>query len=433
MTLSVDQQAVADQFMVFLKDPKESEMVIEGYPGCGKSYLTKFLIDAIRAKNTLTQLIAPGQSEIKVYCTATTNKAAAVLADLSGQEACTIHSLLGLKVSNNFSDGTTSLRRTGRVDVIQNSIIFIDEGSQANRQLMKFVRDGTMNCKVVWIGDRYQTTTVGDTTCPVFSDIPLKGVLTGSQRFKASGAVARLAAQYRACIDAGATPASFPIIKPDGVEIFHHSGADFQDKINNTFTSLTTPEGEAKVLAYSNNKVREYNKYIRRLHTADIGFQVGERVVTNQPIMVKIRSRQITMPTETISKVTSITSGKEHDVPGWWVVLNNDIKAFQPESHQQVDTWLKQLAKEAKDKSSNVTWSKFFEVKEFFADLRPVYSSTVHKAQGSTYKKVFMDLSDIGRCTQAETAARILLVAFTRTSGEVHLYGQLPARYGGVA
>ncbi len=430
MTLSIDQQAVADQFMLFMENPTQQEMVIEGYPGCGKSYLTKYLIDAIRAKNTLTSLISPGSSEIQIYCTATTNKAAAVLADLSGEPAGTIHSLLGLKVSNNYSTGATSLRRTGRVDVVQNSVILIDEASYANSQLMRFVRDGTMKCKILYIGDRYQLATVGETECPVFTTIPVKGVLTGSQRFKAKGAVSNLATDYRACIDAGATPESFPDINVDGVEIFHHSGPSFQKEVDKTFTKLTMPKDEAKVIAWSNNIVREYNKYIRRLHTPEAGFQVGEMVVTNQPILQKNSGSQTALPTEAMAQVTSITPGEEHGIKGWWVVLNNDIKCFQPEDHAQLDGWLKMMAKQAKAKE--LSWQKYFEIKEFFADLRPVYSSTVYKAQGSSYKKVFIDLEDIGKCTQAATVARMLLVAFTRTSGEVHLYGQLPERYGRV-
>ena len=430
MALSADQQQVADQFMVFMKDPTQSEMVIEGYPGCGKSYLTKYLIDAIRAQNTLTQLISPGQAEIAIHCTATTNKAAAVLADLSGQEAGTVHSLLGLKVSNNFSDGTTSLKRTGKCDVIQDAVIFIDEGSYANSLLMKFVREGTMKCKVVYIGDRYQLATVGETECPVFTTIPNKGVLTGSQRFKASGPIAQLAAKYRACIDADAVLGSFPTVVADGVEIFHHDGPSFEQEVSKTFSTLAMPADAAKVIAWSNGTVREYNHYIRSLHTPDPAFKVGEHVVTNQPIMNKTAGRQITLPTETVAEVTSITPGKEHDVPGWWIVLDNEIKAFQPESHTQVESWIKTLAKQARAKE--IGWDKFFEVKEFFADLRPVYSSTVYKAQGSTYKKVFINLTDIGRCTQAATVARMLLVAFTRSSGTVHLYGRLPDRYGGM-
>ena len=422
MALSNDQQVVADQFMNFLSDPNHNEMAIEGFPGCGKSYLTKYLIDAVRAKSQLTQLISPGKARMTIHCTATTNKAAAVLSDLSGQEAKTIHSLLGLKVTNNFSTGATSLKKSGNYAVVENSLVFVDEASYENQHLLDMIRKSTMNCKVVHIGDRYQLATVGEKNCPVFTDVALKGVLRGSQRFAATGPIATLAAQYRATIDGG----PFPDIHPDGVVIKHCTGPEFQDEINKEFGSKTINNDHAKIIAWSNNMVHAYNKYVRGLYTQDEAFQPGEMVVTNKPILIGGGS---SIPTETLLEVTDIKPGTESGVMGWWVTLNNKVNTFQPFSQKEVKAMIKNLAEEAK---VNRDWRSYFATQDFFADLRPIHAATVYKAQGSTYKKVFIDLNDIGKCTQAITVARMLLVAITRAADEVVLYGHLPSRYGSI-
>ena len=71
----------------------------------------------------------------------------------------------------------------------------------------------------------------------------------------------------------------------------------------------------------------------------------------------------------------------------------------------------------------------FFEFKnDTFCDLRPIHSSTVHKAQGSTYQTVYVDLTDIGRNTRKDVLLRLLYVALTRSRGDVVVTGELPGR-----
>ena len=88
---------------------------------------------------------------------------------------------------------------------------------------------------------------------------------------------------------------------------------------------------------------------------------------------------------------------------------------------------LKNIAKEAKVNPKK--WPLYFQYKDEWLDLRPAYASTVHKAQGSTYTTVFMDLSDIGKCNIASDVARMLYVSISRASKQVYLYGDLPSKY----
>jgi ATP-dependent exoDNAse (exonuclease V) alpha subunit len=375
----------------------------------------------------LINLISPGSQETQIYCTATTNKAAAVLADFTGESTKTIHSLLGLKVVNNNTTGGTSLRKTGNSEIIQDSIILIDEASYVDKHLLKIIRESTFDCKLLFIGDRYQLATVGSKECPVFTDIPNKGILTGSQRFSHDGPIAALAAQYRATIDG----ADFPMIQADGDIINVCTNEEFRDEIHTAFQENRDDVDHAKIIAWSNNKVHQYNGYVRSLHTKEPAFMVGERIVTNKPIVMRTPAgRQMGMiPTETMLEVSDIREAEEHGCKGWWVTIGNDFHTFQPEDQIQVDNWMKELAIASR---ANREWSEFFRMKEFFSDLRPIHSATVYKAQGSTYSKVFIDLQDMGRNTQWETFARMMHVAATRPSQKIYLNGLLPTRYGGV-
>ena len=77
-------------------------------------------------------------------------------------------------------------------------------------------------------------------------------------------------------------------------------------------------------------------------------------------------------------------------------------------------------------------WGTYFKLKEFIADVRLADCSTVHKAQGSTYQNIFIDLNDLSVCKSYETAARLLYVACTRATDHVYLYGDLAPRFGGI-
>jgi len=424
MPLSIDQQSVADMFMKFVSTPHEKEMVILGSPGCGKSYLTKHLIDLLRKSNTLTHLLSPGSSGVKIHCTATTNKAARVLADFTGEPAQTIHALLGLKVTNNLFTGKTSLKKTSNYAVVEDSVVFIDEASQEDTHLLHTIRSSTMNCKVVHIGDPYQLTSVHETISPVFKDIKLQGILTNSQRFTPGGPIDTLATGYRNAIDTGV----FPVINIDDKNIKHCNGESFRDEINYEFLhARNLHENHAKIMAWSNVKVRAYNSYVRGLHTSFEAFEVGEKVITNKPILG--RNGRTAYHTEQAAIVSSITAGEEHDIPGWWITLSNETHVFQPKDPQMIKLLVKQAAIKAKETKD---WSKYFSIQDFFADLRPIHASTIHKAQGSTYNKVFIDLDDISRCHQPNVVARLLHVAISRASKQVILYGNLPPKYGSI-
>ena len=71
------------------------------------------------------------------------------------------------------------------------------------------------------------------------------------------------------------------------------------------------------------------------------------------------------------------------------------------------------------------------EAGEDIADLRPRNACTVYKAQGSTYREVFVDLTDIGDCRNPSQAARMLYVACTRPTHNIKFIGNLPARFKG--
>lgn len=427
MKLSIDQQVVADKFMDFLHDPNINEMTVEGFPGTGKSFLTKYLIESVKNSNTLTRMLTNSKTgQVNIICTATTNKAAVILQELSGQNAQTIHSLLKLKVTNNHNDGSTGIKRTAEYKPIENSLIFIDEYTYIDKKLLKFIRDGAYKCKILFIGDAYQLISIHESSCPVTDQVTYKGILTQPHRFSSNGPIDKLAATFRKAIDTG----EFTPIKYDGVTIKHATGTEFQAMIDAEFTHNNIGVSDAKILAWSNNKVQEYNKYVRDRLTSNTCYQRGEILITNKPIVGHKGNKGFAYTTEQMVTIENTNYGEEHGVKGTWLNLGKDVHVFQANDQNEVRNAIKEAAKTAKSKET--TWDNYFYLKEFFADLRPIHAATVYKAQGSTYKKVFIDLTNIGKCNQPNTFARMMHVAVSRASHEVICYGELPLKYSGI-
>lgn len=411
-----DQQLAVNTFAEFLTSD-EKYMTIQGSAGCGKTTLIKHLIELAYKMQDLISLVTQQDGEnIEIELTATTNPAAAVLTNLSGQVACTIHTLLGLKVTNDIRTGKTNLIHKRGHQPVTNKLIIIDEASMVNDDLFSYINELTPKCKVVLIGDQYQLTPVNQATTVLETLTCPKVVLNKIMRN--SGLIARIGAQFRQTVETGI----FSMIQPDDDAIERVDGPTFKRRIDEAYRDCEDPNN-MRVLAWTNKRVIKYNTYIRELRGLPAALQVGERVFTNKPII----SGSLYLPAD--SSVLITKTGKKHTnqagILGRYVEINNACSLFLPNFHEAEGIYLKKLAKVK-------NWKEYFKVKESWADIRPSYACTVHKAQGSSYDEVFIDLPDIGKCHIGSDVARMLYVAISRSRYKVTLYGALPTRYTGV-
>jgi ATP-dependent exoDNAse (exonuclease V) alpha subunit len=427
MELSIDQQAASDKFMEFLLDPSKdnNEMVISGHSGSGKSTLTKHLIKAAHSKTKLLKLLTGDDNELNIFCTATTNKAAKILSDATNTKPQTIHNLLGLKVMQNYSNGTTSLKKTGSYQILHNSLVIIDEASMIDNKLLELIQESNMNCKVLYVGDPYQLAPVFETTCPVFDKVRNQAVLKTVQRQVSvegkPNPITLLGEGFREAVQTGL----FPAIMSTGISvevIDSADGAVFQKQVNAAFSDTTNEAyGNALIVAWSNNRVQQYNEYVRSLHTSSTSFEIGETVVTNKPILNK---GVTVLSTDSLATITRIERATNYGIEGFRIKLDNSYSVFLAKEQADVKRQLKKFAK-------NKEWVSYFNMQETFADLRAIHASTVHKSQGSTFHTVFIDLDDIGRNNKSNEVARLLYVATTRATTKVVFYGGLPKKYQG--
>lgn len=409
ITLSPGQSAAMDAFMAFLLDPEQPVFVLAGYAGTGKSTLVKYLLDAIPGIMKTIHMVNPKFTNMAVEVTATTNKAADVLGQMTGYPVTTIHSFLGLSVQKDYTTGKTNLVNTRRKE-FHNTLIFIDEASFIDSKLLEFICNKLMKCKVVFIGDPAQLTPVKSTHTPVFNANFPTACLTEVMRQAAGNPIITLATKFRETVNTG----DFFQFTPDNVAIKWLDTDAFKAEVDKEFLDPTWNYNRSKMLAWTNKRVQQYNKYVTEQVKTTTEFQQGDFCVNNHHVSVG-NTRLATDEMVFISHV----EGKDtlYGITGTHLEVNHKLSVFVPDSWKEVKKKIN-MWRELQEYSLIAMADKW-------ADLRAMYACTVNKSQGSTFDKVFIDLSDIAKCNNGNTIARMLYVAVTRARYEVIMTGDI--------
>jgi len=359
--------------------------------------------------------------------TATTNKAAEVLSAAVNRPTSTVHSFFNLTVKDDFTTGQTILKRTPKWVIHRNIIIFIDESSMIDTELWKLLHEGTMDCKLVYVGDRHQLAPIMESMSPVYKhNSPMVELLT-PVRNAGQPALMEVCEQLRETVATG----DFKPIKvvPGVIDLLDDPG--MKTEMANHFHNQTL---DARILAYTNRRVIQYNDHIRAMRTLPTEFQKGELLISNTAYhhasgMLSVEAEVEVLRNKGPSQMLVDEKHQIHlDINR--LDLRTSLGELVPNVPFATDrNHLDQLLKYyAKDKN----WQAYFNLKNNIADLRPRDAATVHKAQGSTYDTVFVDLSNISTCNIQNQVARMLYVAFSRARSRVFLYGNLASKYGGL-
>lgn len=408
--LTEDQQNALDSFYTFFSDPIETVFVLSGYSGCGKSTLVRTLLDRLPDYVRAMKLINPNQKDYSTELTATTNKAAETLSQITGHDVRTIHSFLGLRVQNDFKNNTSTLIPKSTVPV-EGYLLFIDEASYIDSKLLDYIFKLTKNCKIVFIGDSAQLTPVKATGTPVFESNFSGAALTTVVRQAEGNPIVDLSTQFRNTVNSG----QFFSFKPDGKHVVYLEREHFNKAIESEFTRPDWKYQDSKILAWTNKCVIGFNHFVRNLAKGDPHFQVDDYAVCNSFLTMG----RMNIKTDQLVQITGITDDYEmHGVMGKRYTLDHVVHSFMPNSLADKNARIKKARAEA-------DLHLVAEMETQWVDLRAVYAQTINKSQGSTYNEVFIDLDDVSRCNSGDAIARMLYVAVSRARNRVFLTGDL--------
>lgn len=387
LTLTPTQEQAKTRLLQFLADPTQNQLILTGFAGTGKSTLLKQVCQEFQNYQKMLKGLDSEYKKLNWVFTATTNKAKCALQEILEENVTTIHSYFGIIPNKKYYPEV----------YLRDVILVIDECSYIDYGLLaclKKVVKNMNNAKILYIGDKTQLTPVGINHSPIF----IQGIeeinLTEIVRQQSSPDLAELCTQLRSSI---LDYQPLPELKPSK-HLIHVSKTEFEDLIK---TDLKTSNNN-KILAVSNKLVNKYNKMLYKHFTGNKTYKVGDALVNNHYVDGIKTDEEVYI--RVIRKYDYILQSDEV-VKGHVVgIVGKQNYYFLPNDHRK--------HKYAEDHI--IHW----------IDLRPAYCSTIHKAQGSTYNNVYIDLSDLKKSKMTtEEKARLLYVAISRAKYKVYITG----------
>ena len=449
-------------------NPNDYKRALVGPAGTGKTYLVKALI-----KNC-------GMSYSTIGLAAPTHKACRVLNEsinLSNVKINTLQSDLGLRLNfdvEKFDIDNPPFDPKGRIKIGDYRLYIVDEASMINRGLAMFLEKTckTNRCKIIYIGDSSQLAPVNEKYSSAF-----KGVKTSTLkqivRQGEDNPISYLLELLRYDIEhktftfleyIAKNQYQFNADNTKGYALL--SPAKFEQVVNINFSDeeLTRNIDYSKVIAYTNNAVSAWNKFIRAAIIKDAEKSVitkNDLIISYVTIVNVFNEAIIKNSEEYILKDVVNYTHPKYGIKGFMVrftaihggtntnplFIVDHKDRFSIMQYVKVSRELIQDAKNASAKLRAQRWKEYYAFKEscllltnilrpdgsieFSRDLDYGFSLTAHKSQGSTFDTALVDVNDIvfdkygNPYADAEEINRRLYVACSRCKNKLYLkYGK---------
>jgi len=417
-----EQQATALEEINKWLESDDLFFTLSGFAGTGKTtIILKTLETTLKDK--------------RVAVSAPPHKAKKVVGKTTKRSAETIHALLALKpnleaadVNPNNVDFQRDRSKTPKIGGFH--VVVIDEASMLNKTMMKEImtQATNKNVKVLFMGDRGQIPPIGETESDAFNPTMIPSVHLdkverqedGNPLFKVYDAIRKDQTTHNDQFD-HVTDLND---KGEGIEFTPYANV-FVDEMIKAFTSeeFKTNKEHAKVLAYTNAKVKEYNMLVRRaVMGKDVSYmEVGDLLTGYTSI-----ANGLDMALETSADYVVVTASEmttnRWGVEGKYITIRESdsdevlpkelfVVANNPAEILKVATEIERLRLKAnidKVTMGGKAWLPYYAYKNTNLLMEGVkfkgsekdmasksidygYAVTAHKSQGSTYTTVFVD------------------------------------------
>lgn len=426
LNLTLDQKEASNKFLGFLLS-NETEFYLYGAAGCGKTFLTQhFITNVIPQYKNIVKLYGLNKPNYEVIVTATTNKAASILQkDLNNVYVDTIYKAYSFYLKDDYRTGKKQVHKIVQL-AQENKIVFIDECSMLPQEILEKVKKASVNCKFVYIGDKYQLTPVNAKSFQTPTDERLTAELITPVRNNKNNHLVSLCSNLRATV---ANKGKVEITTQPG-SIDHLDTDQVKDWLK------TYDYRNSRILCYTNNKALKYIDYCRDLYGIKEEYEAGREYVMNSSVLVSKYGGVKTFYSDEPVVIQHIAGSQELLVGGQSKRLKlkrviiqslvNDRKSTITLVPEDREYWAKLIKESFKNDSKNT----YFELINHIADIRIPFATTIHKSQGSTFDEVLIDLDSFKYCKDPDLVNRLLYVAVSRAKNRVLFYGSLPKQFG---
>jgi exodeoxyribonuclease-5 len=415
-------------------DNPDDYYVLRGFAGVGKTVLVGALIMEASAHDWNLAVTAP------------TNKAVAILqekvraiakARVVNATFSSLHSVCGLRMVES-DDGELKISSTGYSKFDGVNLLIVDEASMVDsKMLLRSIQNSRGRTLVLFVGDPGQLEPVMEGSMSKVFMLPQKATMTkiirqaeGNPLIEASMFIRRKN-RIEEILAAPSVDEQERIIRSlgpdDRVQV-----SDLMDllpdsmvkrnRLMDTAIGLQRSGRDARILAYTNRAVLDYN---REIHfdlfpeSVPLQFAVGERVIVQSATKAENidTGKDVDLVTSEELVIEHVEMGEHHKYPGmscYVMVLRDDlgnyVKVYTPKLMNALNSRLSEMFGEVQDlkhqhfrDQRNIALKERYTqartaawlYKNSFADIRHTYSMTTHKSQGSTFDTVLIDLPNL--------------------------------------
>lgn len=413
----------------YLADSSHRRLLIEGSAGTGKTTLIAYIIKALKEELERRE----GRTYSAVM-TAPTNKAVEVLRSKSNGSNdiysiyCTLHSALKLRYKINEETGQEEFvpDPSAKEDKLRGTtLLVVDEASMIGETLLGHVEDAlerNEQLKVIYLGDIKQLPPVNEHISPIFTKgyerLELKEII----RQAAENPIIPLSNniyQLNSFVDETNADGLGYAFTKDRMRIIRYFAKHREDL-------------GVRFLGYTNRCVEAFNNEVRREIFHDPKrIEVGETIIFDRPYETidedeygnkyqrvytnneEVLIDQLDIAEEDV-KIPWDKDGGTNKIRLKYYMVNDSFPILHEESGFLFADLLETLRRRAINR--DLFWRDFFRVRDAFVAFKHRYALTVHKAQGSTYREVFMDYDDMLINQKPHEREKLLYTAITRAS-----------------
>lgn len=404
---------------------------LSGYAGTGKSYLVGSII--LWLSSQIVGLSAYHE-KVKYTLASPTNKAARNLQSICQSqgievEVTTVAKLLGIKPEINEQSGKQEFNATADGNISDYDLVFIDEFSMLSKKIVEDIWAQTTYTmtKVIFIGDDAQLPPVGESISAIVNHPDIKDFAVLKEVVRYEGEIAKVAEEIRA--NPIYNTADYPFKTSEDGTVFKLSESDW---LTTALGLLKEDIHSARIIAWRNKTVDSYNRQVRNyLYGAVEDYIIGDILIAKSPVFRKIKSKpsiifntseEFTVISEKILKTVQFLNEDWHY---WEVPVGGEFPLIilLPEYEKKREAILETIKAKAlketdKDKRGKIWRNQFYPLNEAFDSISYAYSTTCHKAQGSSIPHVFLDTLDMRMSSDKQ---KILYTGLTRAKQAVYV------------
>lgn len=381
-----------EQFNAIQLFVKSNIMAVTGGAGVGKTSTSKGMMDLY--------------SDYTISCAALSGKAAVRITEATGLEASTIHRLLGYK------NGEFEFNEKFKLDT---DVVLIDEATMINGELfLALLRAIPSGAKVIMLGDVQQLTPIG--SCQVFADILSSNIIP----------IARLTKPHRQAMKSGIIPTSLKVSAQEHIIKSNFSGniiiGELQDMELDIFKQDLQPSD--KVISHFMKHLKETDNLMEVQIVVPMKLR-GDLSTYN----INTKVQQLINPIREDREHIVINLDKDHfyciQIGDKVMNIKNNYNAITSDG-ESISIFNGNMGI-VKDISDGMCTVDFVGLGEVVLDttgsqnLELAYATTVHKVQGSGFKRVIVGIDS---SAYVLLNAELLYTAITRAKQYCVLVGK---------